>query len=659
MRKIEKVVFLTCLFLVLVHAVASFFPKERLWGLDLLCYVPPFFRWLLIGFGLLILTPPANRFVADRLVKSLTLAENGLNRINKYYKYVLISLASFFPFWVFKIKTSLLGDASLRATEILMGTKFSATEPLDFYLHAQLSNLLKLSPFTTYAILSCLAGVLFVFLILLLSNIIGKKKREKLLVFSILATMGANQLFFGYVESYTLMYVALVGFILSSLYYLKGKCGFFWPSLVFILSVSLHLSAIFLLPSVLYLGVAKRSQELEAKSKVFSLMNIIRMASILLIICGGFFILRNYNPQKPDLGSFLIFPLGANEDPYSLLSFSHLLDFLNHQLLISPLGIPICFIFGLFFWKSRQRLDWRKINFKKSEIVFLLMVSVCALVFALVVDPKLGYPRDWDLFAFCGLGYTILGIFLLLSVLKESELKRFRYITLALVSTALISTVPWIYVNATEKKTVERLTHILELDGKRSALGHEALAYYYRNYRQKDKEIEEWKKAIALFEKPRYLKNLAVVYIEVGKYQEAAWQLEKILNKDPNDHLIHSDLGKVYVALGRYEEAKYQLQKAIELQPQNPIYYENLGLFFMNLKSYEESKEVFQKALQVDSSYFPNYRNLGYAYANSGESKEAIKYLELYLKHELQAKDRNYVQGLIKQLKIEEKQARP
>ncbi|MCK4428191.1 MAG: hypothetical protein KAW16_06905, partial [candidate division Zixibacteria bacterium] len=200
MRKIEKVIFLTCLFLVLVHAVASFFPKERLWGLDLLHYVPPFFRFFLIGFGLLILTPPVNRFIADGLAKLLAPAENGLKKINKYYKYALISLASFPLFWVFKIKTSLLGDASLRATEILMGTKFSATEPLDFYLHAQLSDLLRLNPFTTYVILSCLAGVLFVFLILLLSNIIGKKKQEKLLVFSVLATMGANQLFFGYVE---------------------------------------------------------------------------------------------------------------------------------------------------------------------------------------------------------------------------------------------------------------------------------------------------------------------------------------------------------------------------------------------------------------------------------------------------------------------------
>jgi Tfp pilus assembly protein PilF len=651
MRKFEKVIFLTCLFLVLVHIVASFFPKERLWGLNLLHYLPTFFRWLLIGFGLSVLIPPVNSFIADNLAKLLTLAENGLKRTDKYYEYALFSLASFAPFWIFRIKSSLLGDASLRATEILMGTKFSATEPLDFYLHAQLSNLLKLNPFTSYAILSCLSGVVFVFLILLVSNIIGKKRPEKLLIFSVLATMGANQLFFGYVESYTLMYVALIGFILSSLYYLKGKCRFFWPSLVFILSVSLHLSAIFLLPSVLYLALAKRSQELEAKSKVFCLGNIIRIVSILLIVCAGLFILRNYNPQKSDLGSFLIFPLGGDEGPYSLFSLSHLLDFLNHQLLISPLGIPIWIILGVFFWK--------KIDFKKREMVFLLIMSICSLVFGLIVDPKLGYPRDWDLFAFTGLGYTIMGVFLLFSVLKESELKRDRYITLALISTAFISTIPWIYVNANEKKTVERLNHVLELDGKRSALGHEALAYYYRNYRQKDKEIEEWKKAIALIEKPRYFKNLGAVYVEMGKYQEAAWQLEKVMEKEPEDHLTHSDLGVVYAALGRYEEAKHQLQRAIELQPDNPIYYENLGLFLLNLKSYKESKEILKKGLEVDSSYFPNYRNLGFAYAYSGGNEEAIKYLELYLKYEPQAKDRNYVQESIKRLKVRIEETKP
>ncbi|MFQ6031651.1 MAG: tetratricopeptide repeat protein [Candidatus Zixiibacteriota bacterium] len=651
MRKLKKVIFLTCLFLVLVHAVASFFPKERLWGLSLLHYVPPFFRFFLIGFGLLMLIPPTNRFVADGLAKLLALAENGLKGINKYYKYALISLASFFPFWIFKIKTYLLGDGNLRVAEIVDGWTFSATAPLDFYLHAFLSRLLKLNPFTTYAILSCLAGVLFIFLILLLSDLLGKEGQRKLLIFSVLASMGANQLFFGYVESYTLMYAAQAGFVLFSLYYLKGRCGFFWPSLIFILSISLHLSAIFLLPSVLYLSVAKKSQEAEAKNEIFTLGNIIKIVSILLIVGGGLLILRHYNPQKSDLSSFLIFPLGGGEDHYYLFSLPHLLDFLNHQLLISPLGIPIWLALGLFFLK--------RINFKKREVVFLLILSVCTLVFALVVDPKLGYPRDWDLFAFCGLGYTILGVYLLINIMTDAEVKSLRYLTLALTSTTLISTLPWVYVNATEEKAVERVTHILELDGKRSALGHEALAYYYRNHSQKEKEIEEWKKAIALFEKPRYIKNLGVVYIEVGKYQEAAWQLEKILDKDPDDHLTCSDLGKVYAALGKHKEAKQQFQRAIELQPDNPLYYENLGYFFLNLRSYEESKETFRKALQVDSSYFPNYRNLGMVYANLGENKEAIKYLELYLKHEPQARDRNYIYGLIKQLKVKVKETRP
>lgn len=639
MTKLEKAIFSICLFWVIMHIVASFFPQERLWGLNLLYYVPSFFRWFFTGFVLLILFPPVNRFIANLIAKLLTQAENRLRNTNKYFKYGLISIASFFPFWIFRIKTSLLGDSSLRASEILMGVKFSPTEPLDFYLHSLLSRYLKLAPFTSYAILSCLAGVLFVYLVLLLSDLMGKSGQEKLLIFSVLATMGANQLFFGYVESYTLMYVALVGFILFSLYYLKGKCGFFLPGLIFLLSLSLHLSAICLLPALLYLGIAKRSHDQGAINRIFAYSNIILMVLILLIVGSGLLIIRNYSPPESDFGKFLISLSGTNEDTYSLFSISHLLDFLNHQLLVSPLGIAIWVILGLSFWK--------RINFKRGEVVFPLILSLCALVFGLVVDPKLGYPRDWDLFAFTGLGYTILGIYLLFDVLKEGELKRLKYLTLALVSTALVSSLPWIYVNATEQKTVERLNHVLELDGKRSALGHESLAYYYRNKGEKEKEIEEWKKAIALMEKPRYLKNLGVVYIGVGKFQEGVWQLEKVLEKEPNDHLTHCDLGKVYAALKRYEDAKRQFQKAIELQPDNPVYYENLGFFFLKLKSYEESKKTFQKGIQVDSSYFPNYRNLGMAYANSGDSEEAIRYLELYLKYQPQAKDRNYIQGVI------------
>ncbi len=651
MRKFEKVIFLTCLVLVLVRATASFFPKERLWGLNLLGYVPPFFRWLLIGFGLLILIPAVNRYAADRLAKMFALIEKGLKKISKYYKYALVGLASFIPFWIFKIKTYLLGDGNLRVAEILDGWRFSATEPLDFYLHAQLSRLLRLNPFTTYAILSCLAGAVFVFLILLLSDLIAEGKAGKLLVFSVLATMGANQLFFGYVESYTLMYAAFGAFILFSLYYLKGKCGFLWPGLTFVLSVSLHFSAILLLPSLLYLSLTKRSQEWEGRSRPFPWANVIQMALILLIAGGGLLVLRSYSPQKPGLSSFLLPPLGINPDSYSVFSLSHLLDFFNHQLLVSPLGIPTWLVLGLFFW--------RRISFEEREVVFLLILSVCAVVFALVVDPKLGYPRDWDLFAFSGLGYTLLGTHLLLDALRGPEPGKLRYVTLALVSTALISTIPWIYVNATEEKAVLRISHILDLDGRRSALGHEALAYHYRNRRQKDKEIEQWEKAIAIIEKPRYLKNLAVTCIEAGKLQEAAWQLEKILANNPEDHLTHSDLGKTYAALGRYEEAKRQFLKATELQPENPVYYENLGFFFLNSKSYEESKQAFRKALQVDSSYFPNYRNLGYAYLNSGESQEAMRFLELYLKHAPQAKDRDYVERLIEGLKAKAKEAGP
>jgi len=281
--------------------------------------------------------------------------------------------------------------------------------------------------------------------------------------------------------------------------------------------------------------------------------------------------------------------------------------------------------------------------------------SIPQLIFALLLNPELGYPRDWDLFAITSSGYTILGVYLLLQLLRNLELQKVRYVTLALLATALVSTLPWIYVNATQDKAIQIFGHILNLDDQRAALGHECLAYHYRRFGEKEKEVEEWKKAIQLSNKPRYIKNLAAVYVEMDEYQKAAQKLKEVLKLYPNDHLTHSDLGKVYVVLTENEKAKFHFQTAIDLEPDNPVYYENLGLFLMNSGLLDESIKVFKKALQIRPDFLLTWRNLGFAYANSGNYIEAIKCLQLYLDNAPEAEHRIQIEEMIKKFKMRTK----
>jgi tetratricopeptide (TPR) repeat protein len=215
-----------------------------------------------------------------------------------------------------------------------------------------------------------------------------------------------------------------------------------------------------------------------------------------------------------------------------LFSFSHVLDLINHQLLVSPVGILILLTPLLAFSK--------RISLRHGAVKFLLVVSVCMLGYAFLIDPKLGYPRDWDLFAFSGLGYTVLGLVVFLKFWREAKAGDLRYVTLSLLFVSLVSTVPWIYVNATERKAVGRFEHLLDLDEKRSAYGRENLAMYYNKRQEWHKEVQQWKKAIALANNARYMTNLAVVYYNQQNYDLALRVLERALDVDSTFDFTHN-----------------------------------------------------------------------------------------------------------------------
>jgi tetratricopeptide (TPR) repeat protein len=547
-------------------------------------------------------------------------------------------------FWLFRVKTYLLGDSFLRAREINQGLEFSFTAPLDFLIHLGVVRFLGWDAFFTYAVLSVLGGVLFLFLVFLLGDILGRDGRERALIFLVVLCMGATQLFFGYVESYTLLYVAMTAYLFFSLGYLMDRSGLVFPILSFLLCLGLHLSALSLLPSLLYLIFAKR--------RGIDLSRILLSFGLVILVGLGLFLLGSYDPEARGLSYFLIHPLGAGEVFYSLFSGSHLLDIINHQLLVSPVGLLLV-LTGLLAFPKRSSRDGA-IGFLVLVSVctlgyalvvdpklggFLVLVSVCTLGYALVVDPKLGYARDWDLFAFSGLGYTLLGLYLFLRYVKGLRKEALRYATIGLIFTSLVSTIPWIYVNSTDAKAVARFEHLLDLDKRRSHTGRETLAIHYNMKGEREKEIEQWRKAIAFTQNARYINNLASVYYEMQRYDLALRYLDRSLEVDPVYHYTHFSRGEVLIHLSRYDEAIAEFKKAIELKPDRIEYYRNLGANLANLGRNREAVEVLQEGLKEDPDYFPFYRDLGYTYYNLGDYAQAEKYLKLYLDNLPQAED--------------------
>ncbi len=650
----ERVILLSCAFLILVHLVASFFPHLRLWGINQFHYFPLGLRITLSAIGLVVLVPRVNRLVVRLFARAFMPPAEKLRRLNKYALYSVISLLSLIPFWLLRAKTPLLGDGYLRAGELKLGSLFSITEPLDFYLHLLFFKLVGVDGYTTYAIMSCVAGGLYIFLILLLSDLWGKDGKEKLFIFSILATVGAVQLFFGYIESYSLMFAALTGYVLFSLRYLKGKSGFLWPCIFLLLAGGFHLSALFVLPSLFYLALAKLPEPGRSKAPSVRFANIVILLCLTSVIGLGLYLLRTYSSEGT-IGSFLIHPFGTGEGFYSFFSLAHLLDFLNHQLLISPVS--------LILWTAVLALFWRLTGFRESASKFLGWLMACSFAFALLVDPKLGYARDWDLFAFTGLGVSLLGIYLFISVFRieqqtaksdETRVMDFSRVTLVLVVTSLLFTLPWVAINASEGKSISRFEDLLRVDQKRAAHGYEVLACYFRDQGQQLRAAESWEKAIAVNPLPRYLGALGNAYSRLRRYDQAIEAYGRSIQMEPGGraaHMLHRSLGHCLAKTGDYDEAVDHLKKAIALEPGQPEYYYALGNVLGEAGRYEEAVPYFETLLRLEPGNVTAYRKLGMCHARLGRKEEAENYLELYFKS--MPKEGPGIRGTIDSIEIE------
>jgi tetratricopeptide (TPR) repeat protein len=648
MNKVERFIGAGCLALILIHLAASYFPHQRLWGLNLFYYMPSVWRWILILAGLLVLVPSVSRRINSFLSLLSQSVFGWLRKLSRYYRYILLSLSAAILFWLLRVKTYFLGDSFLRAKEINQGVTFSFTEPLDFLLHLKMAKLLGWDAFRVYAVLSVIAGAVFVFLVLILANKIAKGSKEKLLVDVIMIALGGNLLFFGYVESYTMAYVCLLAYVISSISYLQCKGSIIIPIVLFLVTASLHLSGVILLPSLIYLIFSGRTGKEGEKDKKNWLSKLLLSLGVVLLVGVGIYLLQTFDPWKKGLAYYLISPLGGSQSSYSFFSTAHLVDFINHQLLVSPVGILLLITSVIFFLG--------KINSKDKLVKSLSLVSICSLGYAFLIDPKLGYPRDWDLFAFSCLGYTILGIYLFLTCWRESKMEELRYVTLSLVFTSLVITLPWIYVNAAEERSVARIEHILDLDNERSAYGRENLAIYYSQKEEFEKEIIQWKKAIDISNNARYMVNLAMTYKNLGKYDLAFEELKRSVETDPMFYFTHFHLGEMYAQQGKHEEAISEYRKAIWLRPNIIQYYDNLGTLLSNLGRYKEALEVFQEGLNANPGYPNIYRNLGYTYYNLGGLDLAETYLSMYLQQLQEADDREEVLRVlrnIQQLRLE------
>jgi tetratricopeptide (TPR) repeat protein len=625
--KLNLFIALLCGLLILAHFISSFFPKSRLWGINHLAYFPLWVGILITVGGLSVLIPRVNQKISLFLMTFLGFAKKKFST-RKHLRYPAFALISIFIFYLLRERTHFLGDGAQLISLLDSGKlHIKWTEPLEvlahLYLYRFLNLFLKVNAETVYASISILSGAVFVYLLFFFSGLLGRDKEEGLLTFFILGTMGTVQLFFGYAEHYTLLYLFVFGYLYFSLRFLKNKTGLMPVLLTFLLSVFSHFSAFYLFPSlffVLWTGYEFRDKKKRNYFRwIISALSLAGLSGFSLFYLGNRWMLGQvFVPLHP--GNYYA-------PDYTMFSMPHFADVFSLQLLLSPVGIILILTVLLGLALASKGIFFLK---DKSSI-FLILVALFQLGYSFILNPGLGMARDWDLFSATALGYTVLGIYLPLQMMKGKT--NLKYICTVLIFTSLLSTLPWILINHNPQLSIKRFESLLDLDLRKSRNGRYVLAEYFsakglkQEYDLATREFNEKLPELNLTE-------TGLRYYNSGKIEEATGLLQRVTMTEPGFPEAHNFLGLAYYKTGKIPEAEAEFKKTIELRPDYVDAYVNLGNLYTTGSRADEAIKAYEKAAKLKTEEPVVYSNLALYYLAKNNVSKARVYIKkaLYLR---------------------------
>jgi tetratricopeptide (TPR) repeat protein len=643
--------------LILVHVLTMYAAPAFMWGVHFYHFHPVWMGWVMALFSLTLLIPGVGEFFYLKLETFAQKISRPFTGWGENKTFALLSLLSLPIFWFFRTKRHLLGDGMFRILDLPNG-KIHLQEWLDGFIHLifyrAMHKLVPLwTPELTYSVISILCGGLFVFLALKLSSFLGKSDLGKVLIFFFLITLGSVQLFFGYVESYTILQVMLLAYVLFAARYLLGKTSIFPVLVVFVISVGLHITSLIYIPSFIYLLLKRRKDESAGEKglgKTISnafIVAVLILASVLVIL---WVVVVAIGLEKTGKGIFILPLLETKTYPFGMFSLGHISEFVNQLLLLTPMGISLMFFF--LFFKLRRR------EFRNRLINFLFLAAACALVYLFAFNFTLG-SADWDLRSSPAIFFGLLGVlsfldwgerrYALKKVFPEGKTtestnhpqksslgwRRYRTWGLIFICFGLFHTIPWILINASRSKSLDRYLMIQEVDP------HPVDEIDYNLYKiarilKWEKEFWEvvWLYRRAIERNPLdslSWYNLAASYHQVEELDSAVVVLEHFFKIDPKHPKANWIMGNVLLRREEYAEALRYLEKGYNYLQDNPRYLYELGVALVNTNQVLAAGKIGLQILKLDPNYVDAYYLVGAACQSAGDIENAKKSWELIL----------------------------
>lgn len=611
----------------LAMALGSLQTGHRGWGFGVWSFLGASTPWVLFGVGVILTVIVALVVSRTSNVAPRTADTSGSHQSRYFYPLLLLGIAVVFfvAFRVFSVQSFFLGDGYTllsnigAASPILKGRQIVA-QWLPYWISGQLDGPPGDRALLAYQIVSWSSGLLFVLIAGSFAASLYRKTRTRVLFVLGLASSGYVLMFFGYVENYALFLVTVLAFCGYGALVADGRLPW-WPTAIIIgLASALHIFGVLLVPAALYL-LATRFHVWSRLSKKSRFLALAAGALVVLVGLGGVIYLYETNL----FFRFSFVPLTQQfytVSDYTLFSWHHLADMGSLLILLAP-GLIVLVagvaVIGTPFWKS-------------VEFRFLGLLGLTCLAAAFLFDPKLGMPRDWDLFAFVGVPL----LFLSLRVVLADEPRRVGTMTaavailvglFALGGRLAVQTNPhsglaladsYYRLDPLRNKNLLLIMHRFHMERGEIKLA-EAVSKRWTELPEEKLYTtaqEAWMEdrqagAIALYEEaircnptfPPSYAYLAQCYFMQNRLDTAIAILETARGLSPHNPRTYTYLGYWYYVQGQRRKAEEYLNTGIEYNPLSAGPYFYLSLIALDDGRSEEHERLLRKAvLMTDAS---------------------------------------------------------
>lgn len=107
------------------------------------------------------------------------------------------------------------------------------------------------------------------------------------------------------------------------------------------------------------------------------------------------------------------------------------------------------------------------------------------------------------------------------------------------------------------------------------------------------------------------IKNIALILVEKGETQNAISAVQEARKVNPDDCDLILTEGNIHLKLEDKDKFAETMKEAIKCDPENPVLHFNVGVIYQEQGRLEEARTYYESALELDPNYSDAYLNMG------------------------------------------------